>query len=212
MMYLFRMNLKAIAFCFFLFGFVFTLLSCGDCSKKIDCPGYKDDTLDSWFPYDAMQRLIFESSTNLKDTFTLRTTETTAPYQARSSMFSPLSCDARKTFQSLEIDTLKRNKMRIQLNSANQNRMAYFTIGAYYFSIDGMQANGLGHVSAGGRYLVPRILPTLRLGSRTYTHVIEAIGDTVNSKLSGIYKLYYAQGEGLVSYSEYPSLTNWTKE
>jgi hypothetical protein len=212
MAYLFRMKPGTIVLCCFLFPLVFFLLSCGDCSKKIDCPGYKDDTLDAWFPYGSMPQLIFESNTAQKDTFTLRNTETTAPYQANGGLFSPVRCEAHKTFQSLELDTFKRNKMTVELNSVDKNRMAYFTVGSYSLGIYGMQANGLGQVSAGSRYLLPKILPAVTLGNRTYTNVIEATGDTVTTKVSGIYKVYYAQGEGLVSYSEYPSLTTWTKQ
>jgi hypothetical protein len=212
MEYLFCMNRGTIAFRFLFTILIFTQLSCGNCSKKIDCPGYKDDTLDSWFPYGSMQRLIFESNTNQRDTFSLRNTETTAPYQATSAALSRVYCEGRKTFQSLELDTLKHNKMTVDLNSVDQNRIASFTISSYSISIYGMQANGLGQVSAGGRYLLPQILPSLTLGNKTYTYIIEAIGDTVNSKLAGIYKLYYAQGEGLVGYSDYPSLTTWIKQ
>jgi hypothetical protein len=122
MEYLFRMNVGTIAFCFFLGTLALSLLSCGDCSKKIDCPGYKDDTLDSWFPYGPVQRLIFESNNNRMDTFTLRNTETTAPYQVTGGLFSPVHCDARKRFQSLELDTFKRNKMTVELSSDNHNR------------------------------------------------------------------------------------------
>src|SRR5947209_9220304 len=102
---------------------ILSFYSCGSCSKKIDCPGYKDDVLDSWFAYSNNQQLIFLSNTNQRDTFTLRNIMTTAPYQYTRGPFSPpLSCSAEKIFETVEIDSLKQTKLRVELSSSNGNR------------------------------------------------------------------------------------------
>lgn len=188
------------------------LLSCGACSKKLDCPGYKDDTLDSWFPYKNNQQLIFLSSINISDTSTLRNTETTAPYQATGGAFSPVYCDARKVFRSVEQDSLKQSKIVVELEASGSSRVVNFTIGRNAFYIYDLKSNGLGQINTNGRYLVPEQKAAVTINNRTFYNVIEATGDTATSKLPGIYKLYYRQGEGLVGYSLYPSLITWVKQ
>lgn len=187
------------------------LLSCGACSKKLDCPGYKDDTLDSWFPYKNNQQLIFTSNSNTSDTATLRNTETTAPYQVTGGALSRLYCDAKKVFRSAELDSLKQNKIVVELISTG-SRVVNFTIGRNAFYIYNLKSDGLGQISTNGRYFVPEQKAAVTINNHTFYNVVEAIGDTTASKVSGIYKLYYRQGEGLVGYSLYPSLITWAKQ
>lgn len=186
-------------------------LSCGACSKKLDCPGYKDDTLDSWFPYKNNQQLIFVSNTNSSDTTTLGNTETTAPYQVTGGSLSRLYYEARKIFRSHELDSLKQNKIVVEL-VATGTRVVNFTIGRNAFYIYNLQSNGLGQINTNGRYLMPEQKAAVTINNRTFYNVIEAIGDTTASKTPGIYKLYYRRGEGLVGYSLYPSLITWVKQ
>ena len=67
-------------------------------------------------------------------------------------------------------------------------------------------------VNSSSRNLSVQLLPAFTIGNRTYSNVVEATGDTTNIKLTGLYKLYYAKDEGLVSYSEYPSLQTRVKQ
>lgn len=189
------------------------LLSCGDCSRRIDCPGYKDDTLDSWFPYQNNQRLVLRNSANQFDTITLVNTETTAPYQARSGAFGPpLYCQAHKVFQSAEVDTFKRHQFMIELNTGPDARMVYGTIGGASFHLYKFTGNGLAQVSLDGRNAIIKLLATVTLGNRRFANVVEATVDTTSGQTAGLYQLYYARGEGLVGYSEYPSQKTWIKQ
>ena len=207
------MNMPAALFFFFLFTTCFTLLSCGDCSRKIDCPGYKDAVLDAWFPYRDNQRLIFLNSANKADTFTLKNTETTEPYQASSGIYGPAPfCEARKTFSSVELDALKRNTMNIELYSAKNDRRAHFFLGDDSFNVYDVAEDSLGQLAFGQRPASLQQLPSVTLGNRTLTGVVAAAIDTTNLASGRLYKLYFQKGEGLVAYSEYPSLITWVKQ
>ncbi|HET7897273.1 MAG TPA: hypothetical protein VFL47_06380, partial [Flavisolibacter sp.] len=187
--------------------------ACGDCSRKIDCPGYKDDTLDGWFPYRNNQQLIFESSAGQRDTFILKNTETTAPYQATSGIMGPpLRCEARKVFRSVEPDTNQRSRFQVELIAGSDFRLVECSIHGNAFSVYNVQSDGRGQVNASGRVFTVKLYPDISLGNRTFHNVVEATGDTSTTKITGLYKFYYAQGEGLVSFSEYPSLQTWIKQ
>lgn len=186
-------------------------LSCGDCSKRIDCPGYKDDTLDSWFPYRHNQQLIFRT-TNQADTFTLNNIEVTAPYQARGGAFGPSpSCEANKVFETRELDTLKRPKGSIRFSTTGHIRSISFRLNNATLSLYNLQTNGLASATLNGN-AASRLLPSFSIGSRTYANVVEVLCDTTIGKPPGIYKLYYAKGEGLLQFSVFPTLQTWTKE
>lgn len=88
--FLLFLNLAAVCF----------LTACGNCSKKVDCPGYNDTVLNNLFPYADNQQLIFRSNTNETVLFTLKNTKTTQPYQATTgSLFTTPVCEAEKSFR-----------------------------------------------------------------------------------------------------------------
>jgi hypothetical protein len=187
--------------------------SCGECSRKIDCPGYKDDTLDSWFPYRTNQSVVFASTANVQNRFTLENTETTSPYQQRGGIYGPsLWCEAKKVFQSKEADSFKRSKAVIELLSRREGRSVRITIDGNDLDISGFSASGMGHLTSGGRIMVPRLIPQITLVNKTFHNVMEAVGDTIHSNSAGFYKVYYAKDQGLISYTEYPSLITWVKQ
>ena len=199
----------------FLLTFFFTLFlsSCGNCSRKIDCPGYKDDTLDSWFPYRNNQQLIFGGSGGQRDTFTLRNTETTAPYQATGGILGPpLHCDARKVFQSAEVDTSKRRAFNLTLQTSTDYRAADFSMHGETFTLYNTKGEDLWRASSHRSTMAVSLQPTLTVNNRTFTNVVEATGDTLNIKEQGVYKIYFSMGDGLVGYSHYPSLQTWVKQ
>ena len=189
------------------------LFSCGDCSRKIDCPGYKDDTLDAWFPYWDDQQLVFVSTANRADTVTLKNTETTEPYQATSGVYGPAPyCNARKAFESLELNALKQHKMSVELSTGKYTRSARFSLGENSFSLYDLTENSPGQVTISNRPAVLQMRPAVTLGNRTFTHLVEAISDTAHLDSGRLYKLYFAKGEGLVAYREFPSLLTWIKQ
>ena len=194
-------------------GVLTLFISCGECSRKIDCPGYKDDTLDSWFPYRTNQSVVFASTANVQNRFTLENTETTAPYQQRGGIYGPsLWCEAKKVFQSKETDSFKRSKAIIELLSRREGRSVRITIDGNNLDIFGFSASGTGQLTSGGRIMVPRLIPQITLGNKTFLNVMEAVGDTSLSNSAGFYKVYYAKDLGLISYTEYPSLITWVKQ
>jgi hypothetical protein len=194
-------------------GVLTLFISCGECSRKIDCPGYKDDTLDSWFPYRTNQRLVFASTANAQNSFTLENTETTSPYQESGGIYGPsLWCEAKKVFQSKETDSIKRSKAVIELFSRKEGRSVRIRIDGKDLDISGFSSSGTGHLTSGGRTMVPRLIPQITLDNKTFHNVMEAVGDTIHSNSAGFYKVYYAKDQGLISYTEYPSLITWVKQ
>lgn len=208
------MNAKTLLFFLVPILLVVFFISCGVCSKKIDCPGYKDDTLDSWFPYQNNQQLIFRNSANEADTFILKTTEITAPYQLTTGpLAGPKSCVGWKRLEGSRLSAPKENLVAINLSTQDGKlRTVDFSIGNIGFDIYDLQSNGLGQVSSAGRSLLPQAQIVVTVGGFPFYNVIEAIGNTVANKTQGIYKLYYKQGMGVLAYSEYPSLQTWIKQ
>lgn len=208
------MNTKTLLFILAPILLVPFFISCGVCSKKIDCPGYKDDTLDSWFPYQNNQQLVFRNDNNEADTFNLKITEITEPYQLTTGpLAGPKSCMEWKRLAGTRPSTPKENIVVINLNTQDGKwRTVDFSIGNHGFDIYDLQGNGLGQIRSGSRALLPQAQAIANVGGTPFYNVIEAIGDTAGDKTPGIYKLYYKQGAGVVAYSEYPSLQTWIKQ
>lgn len=187
-------------------------ISCGLCSKKVDCPGYKDELLDSWFPYSDGQQLRFRSNTNDEVTYTLENTETTVPYEASSGAYGAgPRCEAQKVFASVEKDSLGSNKAAIFLQSIEGQRQNSFSFGRNHFSISFVGENS-AIVNTGSRNMTLVEQPSVTLGNRVFTNLLEATGDTNQTKNAGVYKVYFAKGEGIIAFSEYPSLQTWVKQ
>ncbi|RYZ61156.1 MAG: hypothetical protein EOO14_05715, partial [Chitinophagaceae bacterium] len=172
------------------------LVSCGLCSKKVACPGYKDELLDSWFPYTDGQQLRFRGNANNMETYTLVNTETMAPYEASSSGYgSTPRCVAQKVFQSAEKDSLGGSKAAIYLQSTEDHRQTSFSFGRNHFSISLVGENST-MVSTGSRNMIIVQQPAVIVGTRTFTNLLEATGDTSQTKNAGVYKVYFARGKG----------------
>ncbi|RYZ48519.1 MAG: hypothetical protein EOO14_21975 [Chitinophagaceae bacterium] len=67
-------------------------------------------------------------------------------------------------------------------------------------------------VSTGSRNMIIVQQPAVIVGTRTFTNLLEATGDTSQTKNAGVYKVYFARGKGIVAFSEYPSLQTWVKQ
>jgi hypothetical protein len=188
----------------------FSIYSCGECSKKIDCPGYKDDNLDAWFPYSDNQQLIFKNDLNEVDTFTLKNTFTTEPYQETSSWERSVTCSAQKLFTTVEKDSTSAAKLSLSLNALENSSSANFFLRRTSIEINGIENTASSQVSINTRPVSTQALPSITIGNRTFPNVIVAKRDT--AKINGIYIFYYRKGEGLVGFSEYPSLKTWVKQ
>jgi hypothetical protein len=159
------------------------LISCGLCSKKVACPGYKDELLDSWFPYVNGQQLRFRSHANNMETYMLVNTETTAPYEASSGGYGANPrCDAQKVFESVEKDSLGGSKAAIYLQSTDGHRQTSFSFGRNHFSISLVGENST-MVNTGSQNMTLVQQSAVILGNQTFTNLLEATGDTSQTKM-----------------------------
>ena len=115
-------------------------------------------------------------------------------------------------FQSAEVDTTKRSRFNLILQTTTGDRSADFTIHEETFTLYNTKGSGQWRVSSYSRSMPATLQPMLTLNNRTFTNVMEATGDTLNTKEPGVYKIYFVQGEGLVGYSIYPTLQTWIKQ
>ena len=188
--------------------------SCGECSKKIDCPAYNDAVLDRFFPYQDNQQLLFRSSVNEQQLVTLKNVETSEPYQAIGGPYggSP-TCRSMKRFASVESDTAGRTLFGVVLeNEGDYRRSAAFGIRLNRITFELWKDTGIARIEING---FPAFLATqynVTFSNRTYSKMITATQDTTAIKQAGIYQVYYAEAEGLLGYREYPSLKTWIKQ
>lgn len=208
------MNAKALLIYGLLSSVLIFCYSCGECSKKIDCPGYQDDVLDRFFPYQDNQQLIFLSSTNEQQTLTLKNMETSEPYQAVGRPYggTPI-CRATKRFAAAETDTSGRTLFGITLEKeGNHFRSADFAIGRNWIRFQLFSDTGIARIDINGFSTPVKTQHNIIVGNRTFNKAIVAGRDTVGLKQPGIYQIYYTEAEGLVGYKEYPSLKTWVKQ
>src|SRR5438309_1177662 len=91
-----------------------TLTSCGDCSRKIDCSGFRDTLAIRWFPYTENQHLVFVNDSSYKtDGFTLDSLYMTGPYQSRART----GCNGFRDLASAEKDAGGFGRFKVQLMS-----------------------------------------------------------------------------------------------
>ena len=198
---------------FFVLFFVATsFISCGVCSKKVDCPAYKDDLLDAWFPYTDNQTLIFRSTLNEVDTAVLKNTQTTEAYQETGSFERAVICTASKTFESVERDTAGSFKFYLELSTGDGRHEAQLYVQRTDIIVANFSETALPQVTLNNRPAASQSLQNFTLVNRNFANVVESKVDTSGGKISGIYKLYSVKGEGIVGYSVYPSLKTWVKQ
>lgn len=198
-------------FCFSLS--IFVMAACGICGKKIDCPGYKNDMLDSWFPYQDNQQLRFRSTTNDSFLVTLQQTQLTSPYQTTTGGYgSQQGCSAEKAFQSTEVDSLRRSLLQVHLSTTESMNSAALAIQNTQITIHGFTNTIPDRVDMNNHATSSKIVENVTVGNRQFARALEIRADTAQLKTNLIYRLYLVQGEGLVAYSEYPSLKTWSKQ
>lgn len=206
------MNTRRLLFFLPLLSLLLFLYACGECSRRIDCPGFSDDTLTRLFPYSDNQRLVFRSDTGSTLTFTVKNTRTSEPYQARGGFSGPLNCSEEKVFESAEQDTTLRQPLfSVYLQSGNyQSVDVRINRNSFYFN--DFSDTAFKIVSVGGFRVVPIFQSSVSVGNRTFTNVTVAQRDTTGEKRTGAYRLFYTRAEGIVGYTDYPSNINWVKQ
>ena len=208
------MKTRAMLYFFSLISVACLLLSCGSCSKKADCPGYKDTMLDNLFPYTNNQRLLFKNNVAETVFFTLRNTETTQPYEATSGgVFSPGPvCEARKVFESDERDSGGQKLFSLMLSGNSYQHSADLRLKQNNLSFFAYTDTAFAGIAINNVNTTLKRFPTAQIGTRNFIDVTIATRDTSSLKTTGIFEIYYAKGEGLVGYAEYPSLKTWVKQ
>lgn len=211
MEYLAFMKTKIFLFCVSL-CLLFFLSSCGNCSKKIDCPGFNDSLLTALFPYTNNQQLVFKSINSIEQAvYTLMNTTTTQPYQAIGGPGRLPYCDAKKIFVSDEKDSTRQSAFTVTLFDDDFKRAVIFIHGND-IEFQNFSDTDFKTVTINGPEASVQLATSLTLGNRTFTNLVLATRDTTPGKVTGIYKIYYTKTEGLVGYAEYPSLKTWVKQ
>ena len=189
--------------------------SCTNCSKKVNCPGFEDTLLTSWFPYKDKNQLIFISTSNDRDTFTLINTSTSVPYDINVGGLNPNNgCYSNKNYSSEEGDTSgKYMQVSLQVSASTYNdssiKWAEAKIKRNQIYFNHLMDTGFSNITIEGQNTIINRLPSATIGNRTFNNVTSAYIDTTNGKINGIYKIYFGRNQGLVSYIEYPSLKTW---
>lgn len=211
MEYLAFMKTKILLLCIPLFLLVFFLSSCGNCSKKIDCPGFNDSLLTALFPYTDNQQIVFKTNTNEQAVFHLKNTKTTTAYQAVGGIGRAPYCSAEKIFESQEKGSTGQPLFSIDL-VAEAFRRAVFTINESNIEFQSFSDTLFQIVTINGPAAAIQRMPSLVLGNRTFNNVVTATRDTTLGKVTGVYKIWYTKTEGIVGYADYSSLKTWVKQ
>lgn len=195
------------------------ILSCGICSRRIDCPGFRETALSTWLPYQNADRLVFTGGGS-SQTFTLRDLYTTEPYTSRTSTSGGQNCYATKSFISEEANpTTTQPHFRAELEIMSlendddpQLLNASIQMNGQYINLRNLADTGFANVQVNFRPAVTQLLSAVSFNGRNYGPVQMAILDTTKIKEPGIFQVYMAPGHGLIAWREYPSLTLWAKQ
>jgi hypothetical protein len=200
-----------------LFFVAVIVTSCNsDCSKKVDCPAFNDAVLSEWFPYKDNTSLIF-LSVNSTDTFQLKNTEKSGPYEIAVGGLgnNNRDCHASNKFQSVTQNTVNFSAELSSIlysYSTTPARFVYLKIFNNDIQAQDLKDNGFTTIIINGQPCAIEYFPSLQVGGRTYSNVQKATRDTVTIRTPGIFQVYIAKGNGLVGYSQYPSLDTKIKQ
>jgi len=168
--------------------------------------------LATWFPYSDGERLTFRNNLNEQESFTLKNTFTTQPYQRTGGFGNTNRCSAEKDFESVEKDSSGRIRFSLRLQVSSGTRSGLLNINQTPIYFNNLTDSGFLQVMIDTRITRQEKLANFGTGSSSFTNVTVATADTNFTKMQGIYKLYFSKGLGLITYSEYPSLKTWIKQ
>lgn len=171
------------------------------CSRT--CPAFEDAAFQGWFPYQEGQKTYFTSSLGAKDTITIRDVYAS---ESRTAGFLDKPC-APYTYIYSESDTGNRMKLSVSFSKEYAGNTLYVSL--YGFLITGalVAADSL----AVPYPLSSAVLPTATINGQMFSRVLQVQRDTAMIKDTGIYKVWFAKGMGLVGYEHYPSREQWAK-
>lgn len=193
-----------------------SLYSCKECSKKIPCPGYKDTLLDSWFPYQDAQTLVFKSNLNVYDTLLMNLIYVTGENEYSSSTGN---CTASKTFSSIRRDSANYAAFGISLTtgrdaySSSNNTSASIQFYRKIFTGQNLSQSGFNSFSVLSEFnIVPQNFTNYSLNGTTYPAVQSIRADTSTNHSPGVYKILIAKNYGIIAYETNPGAVTWIKQ
>jgi hypothetical protein len=193
--------------------------SCGLCStKKISCPGYITNVLDTLFPYRDNEVLRFKSSDGIIRTFTLQNTNITSPYEESGSFSGPPpSCFAEKSFRSNETDSSGTFGFGVNLFTNDEFKSATVYLPGAYVSLIDLSGNRFTRAELFIRSrsipMTIQHLPAITLDNQTFGDVSVFSRDTTSNDVPhGIYVVYTAPNRGIIGYGVYPMNKIWVKQ
>ncbi|TCZ74814.1 hypothetical protein [Flaviaesturariibacter aridisoli] len=182
-----------------------------ECSKKISCPAYEPGVLEAWFPYNANDRLQFRNASGQVRTVTLRTEQTTGPYESRNGT----DCQAVRALVSLEtgarglpLAVFSLEQLRSGTDGFRDQSVS-IRMDSIHGSIYGVQDAGFAGAELGGPFTPPQTVASLTLNGQTFTNVRAFQRDTGNYHFPGFQRLFVARNKGVVAFSFYPDDSLW---
>lgn len=180
------------------------------CTGKISCPGFEEAAFASTFAYTDRQQLIFATSNGERDTFLLRNTNTTAPYEETNGLYGNRGCYADKIFESVQLDTSRRPRFNLRLSRSSYGDQVNFYLKKT--SVDfTVSDTSILQATINGKYAFKTELGTTMIGNQTYPNVQLYKIDTTELR-PGLFQIYYSKPVGIIGYAEYPSLKQWVKQ
>ena len=188
--------------------------SCGECTKKVPCPGYKDDLTEQWLPYYHGTLAKFNSQGQQPAVFTFDSLFATQPYSIESR--SPV-CDAEKIMVTKErLSTgeptfrIEMQRMELMDRGRTERRVVLKLLGTSIYC-EGLSEDGFAQVTSQSGNVVVQNLKYTVLDGKTFSNVQSMTFDTSVIKPT-IYKLYLSKGIGMVGYETFSPIRLWVKE
>ena len=187
------------------------------CSKKVNCPGFDNKELTIWLPYKDNEQLVFASNRATYDTFHLKNSETSAPYETSTGSFGGSDqCSAYKTFQSIETDKETQNRLYIQLHTetpfftTTASKNANINLDGNTIDLTDLKIDGFSEIRINNKSTRLQLLDNVTINNKTYPNVQVAMRDTISDKSPGIYEVYISKRNGIVAYRD--STLTWAKQ
>lgn len=195
--------------------FALTFWSCNICTKKVSCPEFNDETLESWFPYDAGLKLRFLSNSQLQ-MFTFDDVTTSGPYMSEGR-----GCTSNRRGSSKEVDAggvpmfiFDLQRFDPAFNGGSSRAVNLRLLGLQFKGTD-PDEEGFQQVfneSHGGMGML-KYHPSIQLGGKTFYNVQSIYFDTIsNLPKAPVFKVYISRQNGLVAYETYRPVLLWVKE
>jgi hypothetical protein len=184
--------------------------SCLECSKKVPCPGFQDQSADQWLPYYDGTIIRFKSPGELPAVYTFDSLYGTKPYEVDSRF---PRCEAQKILVTQERLSNGEPTLRIEMEKVDQmdgdvDLSFNFMLLGDKFCAKGLNSDGFSAFCSKSS----ENLPSVVLEGKKFNNVQCVTFDTSFVKKLSLYKVYFAKGQGLVGYETINPQRLWVKE